>query len=52
MKANQELLKHFAELEVCLLSIKEYEHASEDMRRNCRAGSVILDEIYTQLGLK
>ena len=52
MKTKQELLKNIAELEVCLLSIKEDEQASEDIRRNCRAGSAILDEIYAQLDLK
>ena len=52
MKAKQELLKNIAELEVCLLSIKEDEQASEDIHRFCRAGSAILDEIYTQLDLR
>ena len=52
MKDKQELLKNIAELEVCFLSIKEDEQASEDIRRNCRAGSAILDEIYAQLDLK
>ena len=52
MKAKQELLKNIPELEVCLLSIKEDEQATEDIRRLCRAGSAILDEIYTQLDLK
>ena len=52
MKAKQELLKNFAELEVCLLSIKEDEQATENIRHNCQAGSAILDEIYAQLGLK
>ena len=52
MKAKLELLKNFAELEVCLVSIEEDEKASEDIRRNCRAGYTLLDEIYTQLDLK
>ena len=52
MNAKQELLKNFAELEVCLLSIKEDKQASEDIRRNCRAGYSLLDEIYAQLDLK
>ena len=52
MDAKLELLKNFAELAVCLVSIEESEQASEDMRRNCRAGSAILDEIFAQLDLK
>jgi len=52
MKAKLDLLKNFAELEVCLVSIEEDEQASEDIRRNCRVGVAILDEIYVQLDLK
>jgi len=52
MKAKLELLKNFAELEICLVSIEEDQQASEDIRRNCRVGSAILDEIYAQLDMK
>jgi len=52
MKTKLDLLKNFAELEVCLVSIEDDQQASEEMRRNSRAGSAILDEIYSQLGLK
>ena len=52
MKAKLEFLKNFAELEVCLVSIEEDKQANKDIRRFCRAGSAILDEIYAQLDLK
>ena len=52
MKAKHDLLKNLAELEVCLISVEENEQASEDIRRNCRAGYSLLDEIYAQLDLK
>ena len=52
MKAKLELLKNFAELEVCMVAIEEDQQANRDIRRNCRAGYALLDEIYTQLGLK
>lgn len=52
MDAKLDLLKNFAELEACLVSIEENKQASEDIRRNCRAGYSLLDEIYGQLDLK
>ena len=52
MDAKLELLKNFAELEACLVLTEENQQASEEMRRNCRAGYAILDEIYAQLDLK
>ena len=52
MKAKLDLLKNFAELEVCLVSIEEDQQSSEEMRRNCQAGVAILDIIYSQLDLK
>ena len=52
MKSKHNLLKNLAELEVCLVAIQEDQQASEDIRRNCRAGTAILDKIYAQLDLK
>ena len=52
MKAKVELLKDFAELEACLVSIEAAASTNEDIRRNCQAGYSLLDEIYAQLDLK
>ena len=52
MKAKLDLLKNFAELEVCLASIQEEKQASEDIRRFCRAGYALLDEIFAEQDLK
>jgi hypothetical protein len=51
MDSKHELLKKFAELEACLVSIEENKQVSEDIRRVCRAGYSLLDEIYAQLEL-
>ena len=52
MKAKLEFLKNFAELEACLVSIEEDKQATEDIRRICKAGYSLLDEIYAQLDSK
>jgi hypothetical protein len=52
MDAKIDLLKNFAELEACLVSIEENKQASKDIRRLCRVGYSLLDEIYSQLELK
>ena len=52
MDAKLDLLKNFAELEACLVSIEEDKPTSEDTRRFCQAGYALLDEIYAQLDLK
>ena len=52
MDAKHDLLKNFAELEACLVSIEENKQDTEDIRRICKAGYSLLDEIYAQMDLK
>ena len=45
------LLKDFAELEVCLVSIEDADSTNEIVCRSYRAAYALLDEIYKQLNL-